>query len=393
MTQDTLANEKILCVFPDTWNGLRRGRHQIVSRLLMSNEVLVIEDPTMSILSLFREWRRIRRLWSWLSVRRPEKNLRLYTPILALPFLFKSEFIRRIGGILLRLNIWVMLKLIGFKPTLLYLSIPTVDGFVNRFGTRRTLYVAHDAWEVYPDGSQLTVCEEQTLRKVGLAIFNAKPNMERKARLNRETYYVPHGCPPVDERYASKKVDKPSDFPQRGGLVLGYWGFIDRDCVDIDLLEWLSETHPEWTIVLVGAIQKRDEVAFAGLKARSNIFFLGRKRFEERYAYMMCFDIALLCAKASDFELRACQLKVWEYVSVGLPVVGIPVEEYLGYDWFYPARTRSEWQQMIARAAREDTAEGRKKRLDFARANTWETRVGDISALVRRVLPRDAEKR
>jgi glycosyltransferase involved in cell wall biosynthesis len=380
-----LVGEKILCVFPDSWDDLKRGRHQIIGRLSEHNEILVIEEPTFSLLSLLRDRKRIHRLWSWLRVRRPQKNLLLYTPVLVLPFMLNSELIRKINEFLLRVNIWIVLKIIGFKPTLLYLSIPSVDGFINQFGTNRSVYVAHDAWEVYPDGSQLAKYEEQTLSKVGLAVFNAKPNMERKAHLNKHSYYVPHGCPSPDGQPASKT--KPADFPQSGELFLGYWGFIDKGCVDVELLLWLSESHPEWTIVMVGAIYERDRAAFERLQGRKNVVFLGRKRQEERYDYLRSFDIALLCACPSEVELKASQLKFWEYVSIGLPVVGIPIEEYMGYDWFYAARTMQEWEEMILRAARDDTPERRRQRIEFARVNTWERRVDQLSALVREVLP------
>lgn len=382
---DMLAGERILCVFPDSWGEHKRGRHQIMSRLLANNEILVIEDPTMSVLSIFRERRRIQRLWSWLRVRRPQEHLRLYAPVLALPFMLRSELLRKFSEFFLRVNIWVVLKLSGFKPTLLYLCIPSVDGFINCFGTDRSVYVAHDAWEVYPEGRQLAKDEIRTLKKVGLAVFNAKPNMERKARWNKHSYYVPHGCPVPEAQLTS--TAKPADFPRSGELFLGYWGFIDKGSVDIDLLMWLSEKHPEWTVVLVGAIYERDKAAFEGLKKRDNVVFLGRKRLEERYDYLRSFDLALLCACPSEVELRASQLKFWEYASIGLPVVGIPVEEYLGYDWFYAAHTKPDWEKMIVRASREDTPEKRSQRIAFARANTWEHRVEQISALVRQVLP------
>jgi glycosyltransferase involved in cell wall biosynthesis len=387
MSSNMLSGERILCVFPDTWGDLKRGRHQIIGRLLATNEIMVIEEPMMSVLSLFREKKRIRRLWSWLRIRQPEKNLFLYTPVLVLPFMLRSEFIRKISQFLLWINIWVVLKFSKFRPTLLYLCIPSVDGFINCFGINRSVYVAHDAWEVYPEGCQLARDEERTLTKVGLAIFNAKPNMERKLHMNQHSYYIPHGCPVPDLHPAS--CVKPTDFPQTGELFLGYWGFIDKGSVDIDLLMWLSQRHPEWTFVLVGAIYQRDQSDFASLKGRDNIIFLGQKKQEERYDYLRYFNLALLCACPTEIELKASQLKFWEYASIGLPVVGIPVEEYKGYDWFYAAQTNLEWEEMINRAINDDTTERRRSRIEFAMANTWERRVAQISALVQQVLPTD----
>jgi len=386
---DFLAKEKILCVFPDTWDDLKRGRHHIISRLLPYNEILIIEAPTMSLLSILREKKRIRRLWSWLSVRNPEKNLQLYTPLLTFPFIYKHKLLHRISEIVLRINIWIMLKFIGFKPTLLYLSVPSFDGFIKRFGIKRSLYIAHDAWEVYPDGQHIMKYEEMTLKKVDLAIFNAKPNMLRKAHLNRKSYYVPHGCPSSGAIISMQ--NKPHDFPKTGELFLGYWGAIDKECVDVELLLWLSGRHPEWTFVLIGPIYERDKKVFFKLKERKNISFLGHKNNGERYKYLSFFDIALLCACPNEVELKASQLKFWEYVAIGLPIVGIPVEEYVDYEWFYAARSELEWEEMILRASKENTPGKKAQRIEFARSNTWEKRVQQISDLVREVIPNNRE--
>lgn len=388
---DILKGEKILCIFPDTWDELKRGRHQIIGRLLKNNEVLVIEDPLLSVLSIFRDRRRLRRLWSWARIRRSEKNLLLYEPVLVVPFALKSEVLRKISEWILRINIRLVLKRLRFQPTLLYLSIPSLHGLIHRFDVHRSVYVAHDAWEVYPDERMLADAEEKTLKKVDLAIFNARPNMERKAHLNPKSYYVPHGCP--DPALQPASTARPVDFPDTGELFLGYWGYIDRGSVDADLLLWLAHRHPEWTIVLVGGIYPRDRACFRKLEDIRNIVFLGHKPAAQRFAYLNCFDLALLCACPSDVELKASQLKFWEYAAIGLPVVGIPVEEYIGYDWFYVARNRGEWEEMIARAARENTPERRRHRIDFARVNTWEKRVLEISALIERVIPNDPARR
>ena len=93
---------------------------------------------------------------------------------------------------------------------------------------------------------------EEPIREVDLAIFTSKKNMQRKAHLNSNCYYVPHGCP-TSERSSfltDNPIKKPPDFPTRGDLFLGYWGTIDCGSVDINLLDWLSEKHADWADLL-----------------------------------------------------------------------------------------------------------------------------------------------
>lgn len=362
-----------------------------MAKFLDQNRVFFVEEPRLSILSLFRDKKRVKRLWSWCQIRKINRNLFLYTPVLCIPFWDRYNFINSINNIILFLNLKIVMKRAKFRPSILYLCYYNHGNIIKKFQASLSVYNAHDVWEVYHKNSRLNALhymyEAETIKNVDVAIFTAKDNMKRKKYLNKNSYYVPHGSPLPDDMIGQDEInsDRPLDFPTGGRVNLGYWGMIDCGSVDIDLLDWLSERHPEWSIVLIGPVYQPDQKQFKTLKMRPNVYFLGKKPLKDRYRYLWCFDVGLLCANMTEMELKGSQLKVWEYLSAGLPIVSIPVEEYKELkDYVYMACNRQDWEEKIVRAYAEDSNAKRLDRVAFAMANSWEERVQRISGIIRK---------
>lgn len=370
----------------DKWNGPWKGRHQIISRLLPKNKVLFIEEPRYSIFTILKDKKRLSRLWSWTYIRRPQTNLILYTPILALPFGDKSRTINSINNFILYINLWILIKLIKFKPSILYLSYYTHELLISLFRQIPSIYNAHDVWEVYQYNLKMREfhkkLEEDTIRSVNLAVFTAKQNMVRKSHLNKNCFYVPHGCPlPPDWLLKGKMPQRPKDLPDDGRPIMGYWGTIDKGSVDIKLITSLAERRKDWNFVFIGPIHKPEEKLFYEMAIKNNIFFFDRKPIVQRYEYLCYFNVGLLCATMIEMEIMGSQLKIWEYISAGIPIVSIPVEEYLGFkDFVYIASNVDEWELMLAKALNIKN-ENKLDRLNFATRNTWESRVKILSEL------------
>jgi hypothetical protein len=388
--KESLENHAFLCVSAsDKWHGPWKGRHQLMSRLSENNKVLFIEEPTHSILSVFRNRSRIYRLWSWLFVRKESKNLYLYSPILCLPFGNKNKVINKLNNFLMYLNLQIVMKILCFNPTVLYLCAIPWGTLAGLFKKTLSVYNAHDVWEVYPDSEKyrkLNLCfESETIKNVDLALFTAKQNMLRKQHLNPNSHYLPQGCPePPRQLLNGSLPDRPLDLPDGQKPIIGYWGTIDKGSVDIQLVDDLSEMRKDWMFVFIGPVHKYDESAFAKLKQKENILFLGRKPLEQRYNYLCHFDVGVLCAQMIEMELMGSQLKIWEYISAGIPVVSIPIEEYKEFDELVlPAGNKNEWVANIEKALRKKSKEDVEKRLAFAKNNSWDNRVSALVALIK----------
>lgn len=392
-----IEKHAFLCVSSsDKWHGPWKGRHQLMSRLSENNKVLFIEEPTHSIFSVLRNRRRIRRLWSWLFVRRESKNLYLYSPILCLPFGSRSMFINILNNYMIYCNLKLVMKFINFRPTILYLCHFPWSKLALLFKNTMSIYNAHDAWEVYPNSEKcrkLTLYfESETIKNVNLALFTAKQNMLRKKHLNPNSHYLPQGCPkPPDQLLNGSLPARPLDLPDDQKTIIGYWGTIDKGSVDIQLVNDLSEMRKDWMFVFIGPFLAYNEPAFEKMKKKENILFLGRKPLEQRYNYLCHFDVGILCAQMTEMELLGSQLKIWEYISAGIPVVSIPIEEYKEFDELVLlARNKNEWVRNIEKSLGKKGKEDVEKRLVFSKNNSWENRVNMISYLINKTLKQDA---
>ncbi|HHI68278.1 MAG TPA: glycosyltransferase, partial [Planctomycetes bacterium] len=100
-------------------------------------------------------------------------------------------------------------------------------------------------------------------------------------------------------------------------------------------------------------------------------------------AWIEAMDVCLIPWPESRWVKRAFSLKLFEYLALGKPVVSSWTREYLPYrDLLYLARTPGEFEKGIEAALAEGggraggkRAELAKRRIEAARANSWDKKV------------------
>jgi len=98
---------------------------------------------------------------------------------------------------------------------------------------------------------------------------------------------------------------------------LGCFGVID-DRIDLELVEGVAKTRPDWQLVLVGPLGKLD---LAQLPRRPNIHYLGMKTYEELPAYLSGWDVAIMPFAHNDATAGMSPMKTPEYLAAGRQVV------------------------------------------------------------------------
>ena len=106
---------------------------------------------------------------------------------------------------------------------------------------------------------------------------------------------------------------------------LGFYGVVDER-MDLALLAALADAHPSWSIVVVGPVVKIDP---AELPQRSNIHYLGGKRYEELPAYLGGWDVALMPFAINDSTRFISPTKTPEYLAGGRPVVSTAITDVI----------------------------------------------------------------
>jgi UDP-galactopyranose mutase len=104
---------------------------------------------------------------------------------------------------------------------------------------------------------------------------------------------------------------------------LGFYGVIDER-MDLELIAALADARPDWSIVMVGPVVKIDP---AELPQRSNIHYLGSKKYEELPLYLGGWDVALMPFAINESTTFISPTKTPEYLAGGRPVVSTPIKD------------------------------------------------------------------
>ncbi|MCX6740920.1 MAG: glycosyltransferase [Candidatus Parcubacteria bacterium] len=199
-----------------------------------------------------------------------------------------------------------------------------------------------------------------------------------------DTYWAPNG---VDaEHFARASEAAPKDISKIPHPIVGYLGTI-QNRVDADLLEHLAQNNPDKSLVLIGPtwpefLKWLRPVApeIKRLKKYPNVYFLGRKSYQEAPSYIKQFDVAIIPHKLDKFIQFTHSMKLFDYLACGKPVVTTPPS---GVDKFshlvYIAQDYAEFNQNMQKALIENNDELIKLRIAAARENSWQNRFKQIT--------------
>jgi len=106
---------------------------------------------------------------------------------------------------------------------------------------------------------------------------------------------------------------------------LGFYGVVDER-MDLALLAALADSHPEWSVVVVGPVVKINP---ADLPQRTNIHYLGGKTYDELPAYLGGWDVCLMPFAINDSTRFISPTKTPEYLAGGRPVVSTAITDVI----------------------------------------------------------------
>lgn len=129
---------------------------------------------------------------------------------------------------------------------------------------------------------------------------------------------ISNGC----EEFDNTKRRMPDDLKDITGSIIGYVGNLESK-VDFDLIEYCAKTHPEWNIILIGSTHACKELD--KIKGYKNIMLMGVIPYEDVKDYISNFDVAIIPHKNSEFNKAMNPLKLYVYISLGIPVVSMDI--------------------------------------------------------------------
>jgi glycosyltransferase involved in cell wall biosynthesis len=175
----------------------------------------------------------------------------------------------------------------------------------------------------------------------------------------------------------------PKDIERLGHPVVGYFG---RICgrMDIELLGSMADSHPEWSIVLIGEVIEHE----FRLEKRPNVVLLGQKSYAELPQYVQAFDVCMIPFRLNELTLKVNPTKLLEYMAAGKPVVSTAIPDMIRFYGNVIGIARNK-EDFIA--AVESTLEENKggasaaviQGMAIAEGNDWAATIAGMESIVR----------
>lgn len=367
------------------WDGMWKNRHHLMSRFALGMPVLYVE-PWQGLRKIRRSLLRGRggvTQLNWSSVRRQSGNLYVFHSPAQYPVSGSKvlgPFTQRRWYSAVRSSA----RKIGITNPILWISRPEMVAAVGAFDECLSIYHVVDEYAGYTrQGSasteKLVDREQRLLDAVDLSIVVSPELLESKAGTGRQLRIVENGVDiaPYDDRRDVPLL--PDDLSNVSRPILGYCGLIGKR-LDLDLLLELARSKPAWSLVLVGKVDERGcRGQLAALRELGNVHFLGEKPHETVPDYVSAIDLGLLPYRLNLETRNISPLKMYEYLAAGLPVVStrIPAVERAA-PMVSISDDASEFVSNCENLLDAEPVERRERRIQFARANTWEARVEQI---------------
>ncbi len=273
----------------------------------------------------------------------------------------------------------VLLDILRRRPveeTIAIVDNPLWGAALSRDDFTRIYYDCIDDVALYAGRASLDrfLAYERALVACAHAVFVTAASLETRLRdidPSRPVYRLPNG---VDyewfQREASRRAT-PDDIRTIPRPIVGYVGSI-ADWMDYDLVQAVAARYPGVSFVFVGPVDHRRRVA--QLERSPNVYWLGKKLYEEVPLYVAAFDVCWIPFLGGRIVEHTNPIKMYEYFALGKPVVTTPMSEAEQYSAEGLIHTGEGVPGLIAAvdgALRDGSDDRRFRRLAVAREHAW----------------------
>lgn len=367
MTDVSRTRSPLVVYSPTRWDYSWQRPQQVLSRMATRRPVWYVEEPCYDPHPMPR-WE-LRRERPGLMVCRPHTPVRVpgFSPEqhASLRRLMRDLFIEQ-----------------GLDGHVAWLYSPSALALAHEFAARLVVYDSPGETarflETPPDFAQR---EHEVLARADLVFSECPIDMPRgrDARLHE----LPGGVDVAHFARARNGIVEAEDQRRIPGPRLGFFGVVD-DRIDAELLDGVAEARPEWSLVMLGHVARRDPVA---LPRRQNLHWLGARDFVDLPAYLCGWDVALLPMFTHEAGRPVGGMRALEYMAAGRPVVSTPIPDLLD-DACRAVRFGRSVDEFVAAcenllgAGPEERAEQMLAMDAVLRERSWDATVGEMDALL-----------
>lgn len=384
-TPDALRGRDMLC-FSHDWKADPLSKTHLMRLLARDNRVLWVNSigyrtPTLSRRDLSRAVRKIVAAIS--PLHEVEPNIHVLSP-LVIPA-YGRPWVRPLNQWLLRQQVRRAMRRLDFQRPINWVFNPAAAMTAGTLDEDTLIYYCVDDYAAFSGvhSMALAAMERELLAKADLVFASSEKLCRSRIGGKSSTALVRHG---VDWTHFHSALDPalsvPEDLARIPGPILGYFGLIAEDWIDLDLIEHVAKAMPDVSIVMLGKVT----MDVSRLNKLSNVHLLGHRPYALLPAYCKGFDAAFIPFPINDATLHSNPLKAREYLAAGLPVISTAIPEVEALGLCYAARSPEEFLDRV----RSSLAEGGPSaaRSESIKDQSWQARLTEISdhfgALMRR---------
>jgi glycosyltransferase involved in cell wall biosynthesis len=245
------------------------------------------------------------------------------------------------------------------------------------------VYDCHDVLSGFRNiAPEIVAAEARLFDAADLVLFSARrllaDSVERHPSLQQKSLLVRNA---VGESWleTSSRMDHHGT-SKKDAVTIGYVGALDF-WFDVESVAHAAATHPEWHFVLIGRVEDK---RILNLRQFPNVRFLGEIPHAELHMYMSKFTAALIPFVRNELTMGTNPIKLYEYFSYGLPVVGarLPeLEEFGSLVYLYEGREA--FVDQVAKACAERDHQLEAERIAVAHQESWSVRAAQVMEAVR----------
>lgn len=383
----------MICLSASQWGGdYAKTIVEVMKVFARKNKVLYIDYPyTLKdlVFSLFRktdmDFNRIVGIKNRIKREVINNEVSVYVfvpppiiPVNYLPSGFLYSLLLRFNGYILSRSVKQAIRKLEMEGELIYFNafLPSLgEVTMGKFDEKTMVYYCYDEinsakWLKKHGG----VHEKHVMLESDIVLTTSEGLYQKKKAQAKRCFLVKNAVnfelfrSGVSERYSN---------PEK---IIGYIGSIDER-LDYDLLKYVISHLPEYKFEFVGRCTFPEGRRI--LEEFSNVSLTGPKNSQELPGFISRYSAGIIPFAINDFNFGIYPLKINEYLAGGLPVVMTNfalLNEFR--DIAFISGNEREFVAHIRKSVSEDSLSLQAKRIEFARQNSWESRVDLISDII-----------
>ena len=276
------------------------------------------------------------------------------------------------------------------RPVLWYYTPMALD-FARDLPTSAIVFDCMDELSAFRGAPpELLTHEAELIKRADLLFTGGQSLYEAKRERHRRVFAFPSSVDVPHFGRARNGGADPDDQAPIPRPRMGFFGVIDER-MDLDLIDASAVARPEWHLVILGPCVKIDPAA---LPRRSNIHYLGMKKYDELPQYLAGWDVALLPFARNESTRFISPTKTPEYLAAGCPVVSTSVRDvvrpYGEQGLVAIADAPADFISAIEQALTPPSPEWRERVDRFLADMSWDRTWSQMSSLIDDVIERNA---